>query len=441
MKISKQRQEGALVKARPSRPNLTLDTQPPLRPLANDTCARSAPVGTRQDKGFAPMYQAGDIHCAKLAEMMNSPTWRSQNPAAYIGHTYVQHPPPSSEETPQTVSYHKEHVTQSSRTTGLAKQDSHYSCSTGEVLRLGRRGDDIEILGIQSFLESPESSNNTFIISAAISQQGLRPHEAFPDNLSSQHGHSPHSLSLSTISPRQNETVRQEMGLKLEDSVQKIMEQDDAIQSINNSLRSPNRRRQATSDEQQRFRGLLDRLHQRSQEGNCNQSQAASFVDPAIIAYIPKQASPGTPTKRTTRHRSDSGYASPSIYSRPSTRTQSRTGRESSDCADLDIIRVEHQKGGSHDSGFDESPSKNSVLNPTAKEFSFSSASNTSPVKKFPFIPKHVPKPKVPNTTGQQNWELMHELRRMNEPGYAQRCKEKQKKRFMKQLEKTVGQP
>lgn len=58
-----------------------------------------------------------------------------------------------------------------------------------------------------------------------------------------------------------------------------------------------------------------------------------------------------------------------------------------------------------------------------------------------PFIPKHVPKPKVPNTTGQQNWELMHELRRMNEPGYAQRCKEKQKKRFMKQLEKTVGQP
>lgn len=50
------------------------------------------------------------------------------------------------------------------------------------------------------------------------------------------------------------------------------------------------------------------------------------------------------------------------------------------------------------------------------------------------FIPRHVPKPRVPDSDQQQDWELMHELRRTHEPGYAQKCKEKQRKRFIKQL-------
>lgn len=565
------------------------------------------------------MYQAGDRHCAKLAEMMDSPTWRSQDPVPYMGYHDIQHPLPPNEEGSQATGYQKDYVSQSVRATGLLAQNSHDSRSIEEVLHLGRCGDDIEILGIQPFIDAPETSDNTFIISAAISQEALRPYEAFRYDGSSQHEDNSHSHLPSATFPGESQTVGQEMEQKLEDNAQKAMEQDDAIQSINNSLRSPKRRRQATSDEQQRFRGLLDRLHQRHQGGESKQDQAAPLIDPAIIAFVPKKADPSTPTKRSTRNRSDSGYASTSIYSRPSTRTHSRTGRENSDSSVSEVIQIEHQKAGSHDSGFDESPSKNSVLNPTAKEFSVPSASKASSLKKglssrspitkrvfvpsyhvqtmlgelpapqtcptmqssqgpwyppqpnfnepsvafasmqqgvmprmlppwtnsigagvssaasmnpvglppfsgpvaslgqapgfgltgltvspgigdtsmsvpfhqqlsslglccnaahqaistfsppglhglmppalapqipgtstslagltpsaAPFNPQHVPKPKVPNTTGQQNWELMHELRRMNEPGYAQKCKEKQKKRYMKHLEKTGGQP
>lgn len=50
-----------------------------------------------------------------------------------------------------------------------------------------------------------------------------------------------------------------------------------------------------------------------------------------------------------------------------------------------------------------------------------------------PIFRKNVPKPKVPNTTGQQYWEYWHELRRTFEPGYAQKSKQNQQKRYMKQ--------
>ncbi|KKY31067.1 hypothetical protein UCDDA912_g08991 [Diaporthe ampelina] len=50
-----------------------------------------------------------------------------------------------------------------------------------------------------------------------------------------------------------------------------------------------------------------------------------------------------------------------------------------------------------------------------------------------PIFGKNVPKPKVPNTTGQQYWEYWHELRRTFEPGYAQKSKQNQQKRYMKQ--------
>lgn len=50
-----------------------------------------------------------------------------------------------------------------------------------------------------------------------------------------------------------------------------------------------------------------------------------------------------------------------------------------------------------------------------------------------PIFRKTVPKPKVPNTTGQQYWEYWHELRRTFEPGYAQKSKQNQQKRYLKQ--------
>lgn len=604
-----------------SRPTLTLDTQPNSYSVIGDPCAQSAPVGTRQEKGIAPMYQAGDRHCAKLAEMMNSPTWRSQNAVPYMGCYHEQHLLPPNGQDAQMTHYQKENANGFIGVTGLPTQISNNGRHASEVLHLGRCGINIEILDIQRFTETTEASSNSFIISAAIPKEVLNPHETFSrqrfeDDDSSDHENGAYSLQHASP-PSEIQMVRQKRGQELETNAQMVMEQDDAIHSINHSLRSPNRRRQVTPDEQQRFRGLLDRLHQRHQQRDSNKS--ASFVDPAIIAFVPKKADPGTPTKRSTRNRSDSGYTSPSVYSRPNTREQSRIDREGSGSTNLDIIRSEHQNFGSHDSGFEESPSKNSILDPTAKEFSAPNTSKGSPVKQslsirptapnklfepspqfqemlgaltapqsgptmhsfqgtwyppqgnmnnppmafpsvqhgvmprippqwknitgggmasaagvnpmglapflgqapglgqppglglaglttssglgtanvsgpfhqqlsnlalccdpthqamsafnrpnlpsvvpratapqapgtpmpvsgvtnapVPFIPKHVPKPKIPNTAGQQNWELMHELRRMNEPGYAQKCKEKQKKRYMKLMEKTGGQP
>lgn len=610
--------QGDSAKARPSRPNLTLETHPPSYPNADSPCAQSAPVGTRQEMGIAPMYQAGDRHCAKLAEMMDSPTWRSQDTVPHMGYANIQRPLPLNEDGAQAIRFHKKDTCHPVRVTGLpAQKKPHIGYPVGEVLHLGRYSDDIKILGIQPFSEIPDTPNNAFIISAAVSQGILRPYESFSrgtfgDGNSSDRESSTNSSLLSASSLSELQLVGQDKFQPLEYHAQKVMERDDAIQSINHNLRSLSRQHQVTSDEQQRFKGLLDRLHQR-QPGESDK-EAASFIDPAIISFVPKKTDLGTPTKRSTRNRSDSGYASPSVYSRPSTRAQSRIcGAFGS--GDSEVIRIEHQTAGSHDSGFDESPSKNSMLNPTAKEFSVPtimrgspnlkvtsirppastsrvfvpsqqfqdmlggpSAPQISPVQgawyppqanaispliefasmqqavipeimpqwnsitrvgissaagmsphglpafpapapglgqppgvglngfamspglraanisgpfhqqlsnlglccnpahqamngfstpgfpgtvppimapqttgvsaplagltplAVPFVPKHVPKPKVPNTTGQQNWELMHELRRMNEPGYAQKCKEKQKKRYIKQLEKTSGQ-
>lgn len=607
--------------ARPSRPKLTIDTQPPAHGIPQGPCAQSAPVGTRQERGIAPMYQAGDRHCAKLAEMMDSPTWRSQNLAPHMGLSQVQRPPlPPDDQDAQTVYSQKEDASSLIRSNRLSTQNPYNGHPTSEVVHLGRCGYDIDILGIQPFLEASKTPSHAFIISAAVSRGAQQSHETCSDDAdddddSAGHQDSLHRSVASTRSPRELRGIRQAMGQKLEDAAKEAMERDDAIQSINDSLRSPNRQRRVTPDEQQRFKGLLDRLHQRGQEEDPKPEPTASFIDPAIISFVPKKTAPGTPTKQRSRNRSDSGYTSSSGYSRPGTRAQSRTRRENSVRADSVDIRIEHQKITSYDSGFDESPPKNSLLNPTAKEFSVSNSTEASPVKKIvssrspasrrvfepsqqpqgllgafpasqtyptiqatqepwhppqpsatnpsmtlaslqqgvlsgilpswtnipgagvppiapiglppfsgniptlgqapgfglsgittspgfgpastpgpfhqqlpsfgtccnpshqtmsafsppalqgiipqplaaqtaapsgpltgltpsavPFIPKHVPKPKVPNTTGQQNWELMHELRRMNEPGYAQRCKEKQKKRYMKQLEKTGGQ-
>lgn len=609
--------------ARLSRPKLTINTRPPPRPVAHDACAQSAPAGTRQEKGIAPMYQAGDRHCAKLAEMMDSPTWRSQNLAPYMGLHQVQQSSLSpSDQSDEAMQFQKEYAASLLKTTGLSTQNSHNVRPTSEVVHLGRSGHEIEVLGIQPFLEASETSSNIFIISAAVSQGVLHSHQTSrddddgnDDDDSDDHQGSLHNLLASERSSGELRRMWQGLEQKLENNSKNAMDRDDAIQSINDSLRFPNHQRRVTPDEQQRFRGLIDRLHQRPgrQEEVIKPNQAASSIDPAIIAFLPKKTAPSTPTKRRNRNRSDSGYTSSSGYSRPSTRAQMRMGREASGSADSVAIRIEHQNIGSHDSGFEESPPKNSLLNPTAKEFSVSNFSEASPVKKpnpirspasrrvfvpsqqsqgplgtlsasqtyptiqtsqgpwyplqsnisnpsmtlaslqhgvlsgilppwteipgagippmamppfsghvpglghppgfglpglttssglehvntsgpfhqqlpslgtccnpshqtmtafsppalhgiipqplapqtpgpsaplagltppaVPFIPKHVPKPKVPNTTGQQNWELMHELRRMNEPGYAQRCKEKQKKRYMKQLEKTGGQP
>ncbi|CAN8106098.1 unnamed protein product [Discula destructiva] len=702
MTVLRHQQDGSVPSS--SKPSLTLDTQAPAISHTNNGgfCVQSAPVGTRHEQGFLPMYQTGDQQVSKLAEMMESPTWRSQNPGPHVrsetlGSRYVQSPFDVEEDTryksPQAL---KENATQ-----GPYKYHDTRQLAPSEI-RLSRGSDDIKVHGIHAFPKTPETSANTFIISATVSQQrlleqipGLRILEevteeeylsdsntaaynaqvlatsrggAHYDHRESQRNPYPRASSKNDHESKKKRfpdaaleydqgmdkgrfpvtalTSGQKQDLKLtrKHDGQKAVEHQEADQPINYYQRSSDHQAQATLDEQQRFHSLLNRLHGRDQAQGT--MKTAPFIDPAIVAFAPKMAGPGTPTKASTRIRSDSGYISPSVYSGTSSRAQSRLSRVASDRADTETAQTDHRKRASDAFGFDDSPSKNSILNPMAKEFSgHSSASNNSPFKKVApshpkvftpimqhiqaysppfghpalsippqhfqdvlsvppqpqmgpmqsaegawfasqlhqlpnlqnpeainnhsmmgpmpgmlpqwgnftgpvipssagvtsmglntlsgsmpglvqppshglagfdtppslpatnmpspfhqqlsalglcynpshqglariappaqscpvppitvpqtpgaavaaaaaaaaalpaltpsavsFIPKNVPKPKIPNTTGQQNWELMHELRRMNEPGYAQKCKEKQKKRYIKQLEQSGGQ-
>lgn len=50
-------------------------------------------------------------------------------------------------------------------------------------------------------------------------------------------------------------------------------------------------------------------------------------------------------------------------------------------------------------------------------------------------LPSEVPpKPKVPDTTSQQAWEAWHEMKKMTDPSYAQKAKQNQAKRVLKQM-------
>lgn len=679
---------------RASRPNLTLDTHAPLAPNSiggDGPGVLSAPVGTRQEQGMAPVHQAGDRHVAKLAEMMESPTWRSQNPGphvrneapamtysqAHLGAPAVRY---NQGQAQVPVSYIrneavglgfskvKEKHSRAPAATGQALQ-TYYNrqpAPASEDLRLGLSsiGHEVKILGIQPFPKTPETSNNTFIVSAAVSQQRfsqealrLRPGEQNTENnhlenddIAAFNSQAPtHSYGGAHFDRRhvqQDYTSTKALpGQEYrKNDVQNAMERGEAFHD-KNCIQRPSTPKEGLS-----FEDLLNRLKPgRKQQAPVKKT--CPPADPAILSYTIKEE-PTTPGKdEVSRVRSDSGYTSMhshfnslSVSTRPSTHARSSLSAEVSGSADSY-----------------ESPSKNSALNPTAKEFAIAESNNTTPFKQgglgrpavfgnspltmppqqfqvmraafpqpqigsvqssqgpwyppqvpgynqppqypqapqvpqdinnqafmqhlesmrqeaihqramlqaampggggmlqgpmagpiqqgalpgplatwvnypgqamppmaginpmtppmggvhhasgglgtpplcappiitspfhqqldgivlgqcynpghqnlpsyaapvpaaplagttvpqnpgslgsqtaltasaVPFIPRHVPKPKVPNTTGQQNWELMHELRRMNEPGYAQKCKEKQKKRFQKQLEKTGGQ-
>lgn len=573
-------------------------------------------MGTRQEKGIPPLYQLVDRHCEKLAEMMNSPTWRSQNPGAHLVNPSVkfsasvisndhQGRGPITSEEGIYDDVHDEHELEDDNFSIHVPSSSSGTTLVDEV-QLSRDSEVVRLIGLHPFLKTPDG---TYILSAATSSNASSPRDA-------SHGEMWRvKLSQRRIGTRSEpfkESERPPTGAgredsgddcihiktkseELEDDARELMKQDEAIRSISHSLRPGRCQVRATSpDEKQRFGGILERL--RNQRSAQRLSDNPSLGDPAVIAFAPQAEDSTDVTMRSEHERSDSGYAS------------QRRERGSSGASSTEAFKVQHLQGGSNDSGY-ESPSKNSTLNPAAKEFS-SGSKRSSPVKpsvfprpahidsKFwfppplppglavlnppclndpisnpiqppwyspmananpslipfgaaqsgllppfpstltppglgipgpvpslasftglglspghcqpcvhgsipglaapcyhgPFhqqmpslmtcnnpthqglpsfnppvvapplqappaittlpvhvaapaqaspgtvsLPKHVPKPKVPNTTGQQNWELMHELRRTHEPGYALKCKEKQKKRHLKQLEKTGG--
>lgn len=626
--------------------------------MFEDQALRSAPVGTRQERGIPPMYQAVDRHCEKLAEMMKSPTWRSQGagphsfkPAVTLGPGAVvrghKSPNPPTSEGMICSDQHSEDELENRNSSVQSVPPPPSGPTLVDEIQLDHDRQAIRLIGLHPFLKAPE---RTYILSATAScdvgpPQGalygemrrvrisegrisakskaerpagplletegnvVRPNPGENDLVES------HSFPFSTDIRTNSRVSSQEFN----DNVMELMRRDEAIQSINNSLRSSHRQARAASpDEKQRFGGILERLRQ--QRPAQHSSGYSPLGDPAIIAFAPKTESSKNPAKRREHVRSDSGYASTSTSSRTSKGALRKPESPSTEVTVPEPLKDQHSQGGSHDSAF-ETSLKNSTLNPTAKEFSSTGGKVCSPVKPgrltchpvhsqlllppqkhselagsnlplaidpvvngiqsawyspqantstplmtlgslphgpsphFPCVlprigrftgatispppglgiagsapptgtftgfspgscqpcmhgsipglvapcyngpfhqqlpslmtcnnpthqgmssfgspaltpatstvmmsqgppvsvpvqaaaqpspgtvqvPKHVPKPKIPNTAGQQNWELMHELRRMHEPGYALKCKEKQKKRYMKQLEKTGG--
>lgn len=646
MASSRQDQRNMVTK-RLSKPILSVDTKTSRTALVQEQPLRSAPVGTRYEKGIPPMYQLVDRHCEKLAEMMNSPTWRNQNfgphlvqpvkkPTAGVVYRGLDSLDPATSEEAISDEQPSDDEPQSGSFSVPVASSTSSGTTLVDELRINRDSEDVRLIGLQPFLKTPDG---TYILSAStsynvkssqnvlygelrrvkVSQRRVssRSETKEPENTLTEAGREAQvddfgdSQLAGLRSGRSSEDIDANFKTEseeAEDDAKELMKQDEAIQSINSSLR-PGRRhwlriRETSPDDKRRFGGILDRLRQ--QCAAQSSSDSPPLDDPAIIAFAPREEDAGDITKRRERVRSDSGYAS------------QRTGHRLSEATMPEPLRVHHPKEQSSDSAV-ESPSKKISLNPTAKEFSATGGKGFSPIKSNVFtrpsihsklwipppqlyepmgpspptifgpvlnniqtpwvspqantstplmnlgsmqaglspsflgvlprigdfsmmpplpgsgmtgtvppvasftgltsgphqpcvqvsmpglvapscngpfhhqlpsfmtcnnpnhqglpafsppaltpslpatmmpqapstnvamhgaaqpspsianLPKNIPKPKVPNTMGQQNWELIHELRRMNEPGYAQKCKEKQKKRYFKQLEKTGG--
>lgn len=394
---------------RPSKPILSVDTKASRKMLVRDQPLRSAPVGTRQEKGIPPMYQLVDRHCEKLAEMMNSPTWRNQNFGSHLvqpakkptvsvasrGHHSLD---PTTREEAICDDQHSDDEPQHGNFSIPVASSPSSGTTLVDELQLSRGSEDIRLIGLQPFLKTSEG---TYILSASTScnvnssQEVLcgelrrvkvfqrristwseakepadAPREAENEALVHDYGDTGLTSLRSGRSSKDVDVNFRTDSEEAEDDARELMKQDETIQSINNSFR-PGRRhwlhvRNILPDDKQRFGGILQRLRQQCTTQPSPDSPP--FGDPAIIAFAPKKEDADNITKRRGHVRSDSGYAS------------QRTGRGSSEATMPDSLRVQHSQGESNDSAV-ESPSKKTSLNPAAKEFSSAGSKGFSPVK------------------------------------------------------------
>ncbi|ROW00816.1 hypothetical protein VMCG_06451 [Cytospora schulzeri] len=427
------------VAVRPSKPSLTIDTQAAPKSGVDLSSVQSAPVGTRQEKGIPPMYQYADRYCAKVAEMMNTPTWRSQRPGPAVVDDSGTHSSIGDRDYVQLPDHHKENNLGGENSSGNAERRPEKLHHDVNKIQMGRDGEAMSILGIHPFLETPEtpeSSADTFIISATLCDEARSPVNAVfgemhpfriprkrsgiqsktaEDEDYSEHSReddymhsykesaqsSPRSVSDSPGHVRARNQKKDEDHMAREEAVKEkvrdiheLMERDEAIESVNYEHVSPRRRGPATPEEERRFRGILGRLQPRN---SGERMEKPTLVDPAIICFGHKRQEEGNGygnfmaqlraaekkylEENRQNTRSDSGYASPTTYSRPSTRARSRSRQDSSDDAAADTLSGQHHKFASKDSGID-SPSKHSILNPAAKEFSFANSAGDSPTRK-----------------------------------------------------------
>lgn len=359
--------------------------------------------------------------------MMNTPTWRSQRPGPAVTDDSGSHSPIGHGDYAPSSSNQKENEFDGNHVSDYTERRLQKSQDVDDNVQLGHDGKVMSILGIHPFLkasENPESLVDTFLISAAVCGEADSPNHAvhgeihpfrFPTRRTGIHSKSaedqdfpenpgeddymcnykeidqssPESVSDSPGPARarkqkndEENMSRQEVDKEKARDIHELMERDVAIESVNFEHVSPRRQRPATPEEERRFKCLLGRLKpQRSGE----QMENPTLVDPAIISFAPKKqgmchgvdnlmtqlwAAEKQYQEENREHvRSDSGYTSPTTYSRPSTRARSRSRQDTSDDATAGNLSIQHQKFGSKDSGFDSSP-KHSILNPAAKEFS-----------------------------------------------------------------------
>lgn len=338
-----QQSQGNTAMSRLARPQLTIDTRAHNKPNIDPPYAQSAPACIRREKGIPPIQNFVDRNCTKVAEMMNSPTWRSQRP----GPDVVDDSTPSETLAPHDVytpnslvpyveddgECHtiREHWDVNEVFPDITRQRALRRHADSGI-SLGRDAEAVSVLGIHPFSEISGSPSNTFIISAAVSNGAAYPHDTIcgelqrvvvprmrpdiqsktaEDDLSFEltsedeylgnHGtgfqSSPQSLSHSAGQSQSEEALNENAvpgsGQKqqiLERDIHQLMERDEAIKSVNSQHASPRRNRHPDPEDSLRFHDLLGRLRCEAEALTGDRPDNVTLDDPAIISFAPKKS-------------------------------------------------------------------------------------------------------------------------------------------------------
>lgn len=328
--------------SRLARPQLTIDTRAHNKPNIDPLYAQSAPACIRREKGIPPIHNFVDRNCTKVAEMMNSPTWRSQRP----GPDVVDDSTPSETLAPHDVytpnslgpcveddgECHtiREHWDVNGVFPDITRQRALRRHADSGI-SLGRDAEAMSVLGIHPFSEISGSPANTFIISAAVSNGASYPHDTIcgelqrvvvprmlPDiqsktaeddssfeltseddlrNHETDFQSSPQSLSHSTGQSQSEEALNENAvpgsGQKqqiLERDIHQLMERDEAIKSVNSQHAASRRNRHPDPEDSLRFHDLLGRLRCEAEALIDGRPDNVTLDDPAIISFAPKKS-------------------------------------------------------------------------------------------------------------------------------------------------------
>lgn len=382
----KSRKKSVAASIRAPRPSLTVNTRVS-QPATTDNTTQSAPVGTRQERGFPPMYKAMDLHTARLRGMMGSPTWRREHPGPHVPRDVTERSPNAdNDDVYDQLSADCEDVTQDrysgEDTVSLSQGSGQPAASPYNVepaVETIHLDHDSESVQIHNIVRLPGSSD--LIISAFLPQKTHRRHRISEEeqgslaywnwirNRGDMTAQAPRISSVDET-PQTKDLRGQESALSSPPAVDHRNQvhaagardaekskhiAEDAARTPEADAREQEKDSNVPIDDSQRFKGLLERLHhpdQRVLKGtNAPVKDVAVLSDPAIVTIGAQRADAGTPMRRRWQMHSDSGYAS------------RFTGSFDSDTS------VQHKKDASYASE-DQSPLKSSSLNPTAKEFS-----------------------------------------------------------------------